>query len=1055
MNSTNFARKACALLICASLSVAAFAQTQVIKGKIVDENGDPLVGVTIQEKGTNNGTITDMDGNYSIMAGARSTLQIRYVGYQQEDIAVNGKNIINVNLKSELEDLDEVVVVGYGAVKKRDLTGSVARVGADKLKERSYTNAMQSLQGQVSGVQITQSQGAPGLAPSIKVRGASSVNAGTTPLYVIDGIPLEDNSNSTGTNGGSYDFNRNPMNNINPNDIESIEILKDASSAAIYGSRGANGVVLITTRQGKSGKTKVDVNYEFGLSKVLRTMDMMDGPQWIEYESTARRNSYATAAKTNPALQPSASMANYYVPDEFSDATWLARIGNGTDWQDVVLRTAQTHNAQVSASGGNEKVQFLISTGLVDQDGVVDKTRYKRINVRSNITSQLNKNLKATLNLSFSRSDKVDHGTAGKSDVVSLAVQSDPIFPVRNEVGSLGFKDPSSIWYTFVKYGFQLWHPYSLTRESDKHKEQLNFLGNAALEWKVFDGLTFKTAFNTSIEDWQYKYHWNEGQDYGYSGWVAETGTRQHWRETNWAWENTLNYAKTFNEDHFVSALVGFTMQEDKFEYLSVTGAGYPGNDLVYTLNAATKISSWSNNEEEWSLASFIARANYSYKGRYLATASVRADGSSRFGSENPWGWFPSGSLAWRISDEPFMEGTKGWLDNLKLRMSYGVTGNNNIGNYGAIGLLKSDATYVENGSVISGMYTYSYPASDLKWEKTGQFDLGLDASFLGNRLGTEIDYYKSKTTDMLLDVPIPVLSGFTSSLQNIGEMQNWGMEFHLHGQPVVTRNFRWTSDFNISFNRNEVLKLGNNDAPIDKSWNSCQARTSVGDELFYYYGYKLDGVLSTEDINNSNLPKWAGSEAGDPKVVDVDGNGKIDSNDQTKLGSYQADFTWGWTNTFTFKGFDLTVMLTGVQGNEIMNQNARFLGFYNGARNLYASRSNFWKSDAEPGDGKTPKPRTVSNTCQQKTTDMWIDDGSFVRLKNIRLGYTFNKKVCDALHIAGLKLYCNLENVHVWSDYENYDPEGSTFQTGAFVGFDYGAYPNPFTATVGVNLSF
>ncbi|MBO7629044.1 MAG: SusC/RagA family TonB-linked outer membrane protein, partial [Bacteroidales bacterium] len=474
MNSTNFARKACALFLCASLSVAAFAQTQIIKGKIVDENGEPLVGVTIQEKGTNNGTITDVDGNYSITAGARSTLQIRYVGYHQEDIAVNGKNVINVNLKSELEDLDEVVVVGYGAVKKRDLTGSVARVGADKLKERSYTNAMQSLQGQVSGVQITQSQGAPGLAPSIKVRGASSVNAGTTPLYVIDGIPLEDNSNSTGTNGGSYDFNRNPMNNINPSDIESIEILKDASSAAIYGSRGANGVVLITTRQGKSGKTKVDVNYEFGISKVLRTMDMMNGPQWIEYESAARRNSYATAAKTNPSLQPSASMANYYVPDEFSDATWLARIGDGTDWQDVVLRTAQTHNAQVSASGGNDKVQFLISTGLVDQDGVVDKTRYKRINVRSNITSQLNKNLKATLNLSFSRSDKVDHGTAGKSDVVSLAVQSDPIFPVRNEVGSLGFKDPSSIWYTFVKYGFQLWHPYSLTRESDKHKEQLN-----------------------------------------------------------------------------------------------------------------------------------------------------------------------------------------------------------------------------------------------------------------------------------------------------------------------------------------------------------------------------------------------------------------------------------------------------------------------------------------------------------------------------------------------------------------------------------------------------
>lgn len=1055
MNLQKLAPKAGAFLLLASLSAATFAQTQVIKGKIVDENGDPLVGVTIQEKGTKNGTITDLDGNYSIQANGKGTLIIRYVGYEEQEVTVNGKNTINVNLKSELEDLDEVVVVGYGAVKKRDLTGSVASVGADKLKERSYTNAMQSLQGQVSGVQITQSQGAPGLAPSIKVRGASSVNAGTTPLYVIDGIPLEDNSNSTGTNGGGYDFNRNPMNSINPNDIESIEILKDASSAAIYGSRGANGVVLITTKQGKAGKTKIDVNYEFGISKVLRTMDMMDAHQWIEYETAARTNSYNTAHATNPSLQPSSSMANYYVPDEFKSQEWLQRIGDGTDWQDVVLRTAQTHNAQVSASGGNEKTQFMMSVGYVDQEGVVDQTEFKRLNLRSNVATKLAENVKATLNLSLSRSEKVDHGTAGKSDVVSLAVQSDPIFPVKNEVGSLGFKDPSSQWYTFVKYGFQLWHPYSLTRESQKNKEQLNILANAALEWKIIDGLTFKTAVNANIEDWQYKYHWNEGQDWGYSGWVAETGSRSHWRETNWAWENTLNYLKTFNKDHSVGALVGFTLQEDKYEYLSATGAGYPGNDLVHTLNAATKISGWSNTEEEWSLASFIARANYAYKGKYLATVSVRADGSSRFGSENPWGWFPSGSVAWRISDEEFMEGTKGWLDNLKVRLSYGVTGNNNIGNYGAIGLLKSDATYVENGTVVSGMYTYSYPASDLKWEKTGQFDAGIDASFFGGRLGTEIDYYKSKTTDMLLNVPIPVLTGFTSSLQNIGEMQNYGMEFHVYGTPVKANGFTWNTDFNLSFNRNEVLKLGNNDAPIDQAWNSCAARTSVGDELFYYYGYKLDGVLSTDDINNANLPKWKGSEAGDPKVVDVNGDGKIDAADQTKLGSYQADFSWGWTNTFSYKGIDLTVQFTGVQGNEIMNQNARFLGFYNGARNLYARAANFWKSDAEPGDGVTPKPRTVSNTCQQKTTSMWIEDGSFVRLKNIRLGYNFSKKVCEQLHVGGLKLYCNLENVYVWSDYPNYDPEGSTFQTGAFVGFDYGAYPNPFTGTLGINLSF
>jgi TonB-linked SusC/RagA family outer membrane protein len=1037
----------CLLCMIAISTQSAFAQNKV-KGTVSDENGEPLIGVNILIKGTTNGTITDINGTYEINASSDATLLFTYIGYTDKEVQVKKQSVINVIMKDDSQSLEEVVVVGYGTVKKRDLTGSVSSIGSDKLKERSFGNALQSMAGQVSGVQITQTQGAPGMAPTIKVRGSSSINAGTSPLYVIDGIPLEDNTVSDGSNGSSSNmsFNRNPLNNINPNDIESIEILKDASSAAIYGSRGANGVVLVTTKQGKAGKTKVDASYEFGISRVNRRIDVMDAKEWIDFETAARNNTWATTLKNNP---NAVRGMDTVIPEEFSDPEWLARIGNGTDWQDVLFRTAFTHNAQVSASGGSEKTQFMFSAGYLTQEGVVDQNNYDRLSIRSNINHKFNDRLSAGLKIGLTRTNDSSYGTAGKSDAVSLAVQSDPIFPLRVETGSLGFKDPESIWNTFVKYGFQLWHPYSLTREMSKKKTTDMVLVNSFIDYKILDGLNFKMSFNANTEDSHYKSYWNAGQDWGYSGWVDAEANFVTMRSTNWVWENTLNYNKTFNNDHSVTGLVGYTMQEQTLEYSEMTGGSFP-NDLVHTINAG-KVTRGSTSETEWALISFLARATYSYKGKYLASAALRTDGCSRFGKNNRWGYFPSASIAWRVSEEEFMKDIN-WLNNLKLRLSYGVTGNNQIPNYGAIGLL-GYSSYVQSGTVTQGLYTNTLPDPELKWEKTGQVNFGLDAGLFNNRINLSLDLYYSRTHDLLLDVPVPVLTGFQSTLTNIGKLENKGVEFF-----ISTRNldgaFTWTTDFNISANRNKVLKLGANDAPIMVTTNDAISKTEVGQPIGNYYGYIFDGVLSQKDIDNG-VPVYPGSEAGDPKVRDVTGEGIIDSNDRTIIGNYQPDFTWGMTNNFSYKGIELSVMLTGSQGGEIMNQHSRFLKSFNGNRNAYQAVTNYWRSDENPGDGHIFKPRVTQNTVQAQSSTYWVEDGSFVRIKNIRLGYNFPASVTKRLRLSNLKLYVNLENVYVFSDYSNYDPEGSTFQSGYRVGYDYGSYPNPFTATAGINIGF
>ncbi|MGE4586160.1 MAG: TonB-dependent receptor, partial [Mangrovibacterium sp.] len=996
-------------------------QHMAVHGTVKSPQGEPVPGVTVMIKGTTIGTITNPEGYYSITnIPGNAVLVFSFVGMKEQEIPAN-KEEINVTMQEETIGIEEVVAVGYGTVKKSDLTGAVSSVTTDQIKERPSINVMQSLSGQVAGVQIQQTQGSPGFAPTIKIRGTSTITAGTTPLYVIDGIPIEDADLSI----------------VNPQDVASIEVLKDASSAAIYGSRGANGVVLVTTKSGKAGKTTVDVNYERGIQHVARQVDMMNSQEFIQYYIDAHNNAWVYAggnAGDANDIRPS----NYQIPPDFLEDPDQFET---TDWQDVAFRSAATRdNVQVSVSGGNAKTTFLLSGGYLSQEGIVDRSEYERISLRSNIKHEISEKLELGVNLALSKVKDRIYGTEGKTDVVSLALQSDPIFPVYNENGNLGFRDPDSEWYRFVQYSLQLWHPYSLTREIDNRGKRFDVLASAFLEYRFLDHFSFKTSLSATIEDDRYSQYQNEGQKYGYSAWNNAEGEATTDYNENWISENTLSYVNSIG-DHFINMLVGYSVQENSYEGTNLTATGFP-NDMVHTLNAGTP-SEGGTEASKWRMVSYIGRANYSYKNKYLFTATIRRDGCSRFGSDNKWGYFPSGSFAWKASEERFLQNTN-WLSSLKFRLSYGVTGNNLIPNYGSIALL-DQRQYAWGNDVQQGLYQSTISNPDLKWEKTGQFDFGINAGFFNNRIYLEADYYHSTTKDLLLDVPVPVLTGFTEQLTNIGKVRNQGFEFLLTTRNTVNE-FKWNTNMNISLNRNKVKKLGENNAPIYvTNWGTT--KTEVGEPIANYFGYIFDGVF----MNQSEVeayPHVASTTPGDPRVHDVNGDKKIDENDRTIIGNAQPDFTFGITNDFTFRNFDLSILLQGSYGNEIMNSQTRYSKFYNGNRNGYEDIVNYWKSEDNPGDGKHFKPSISYPGLQTQFSDYWVEDGSYLRIANIRLGYNFGPKILSRLSVSSLRLYVNVDNVYCFTDYLGYDPENSVFTDALNSGNDYGAHPLPRTFT-------
>lgn len=1017
-----------------------------ITGTVTDTKGNPMPGASIKVKGKSGGSISDNNGKFKFQnIDNDAILVISYAGYVTKEVPINNRSNIEVTLKEDIKTLTDVVVVGYGTQSKRAITGSISSVKYDNFKDRSFNNVTQALAGQLPGVSITQGQGAPGSTPIIKIRGTSSITAGTNPLYVVDGMPLEN-------------FN---LNLINAQDIASVDILKDASSTAIYGSRGANGVILVTTKLGKPGQTSINATVEYGVQDVVRRIKMMDAQQFIQYYNDAHNNAWV-AAGGNASDPNSIRGSSYKIPEDFT--TNPAQFGRGTDWQDVMFRTAPSKNAQLSVSGGTDKTQFLFSAGLLDQDAVLDQNYYKRLSLRTNIKHKISERFSVGTNLSFTGVFDRTGGTAGKSDIVSLGLQSDPIFPVYNENGNLGFRDPNSVWYRFTPYSdLIMWHPYSLTREISGQTKTFNTLATGFLEYKILDGLKFRTSMNGNLSNGRSTSYRNKDQKYGYSSNLPAEGYAGSSYSLNWLNENTLTYDEQFGA-HGLNALLGYTAQHQRDEFASLTSSNFP-NDLVPTLNAGT-VSSATSTASEWSMLSYLARANYNYNNKYFLTGTIRRDGSSRFGTNTKFGYFPSVSAAWLISGENFMKEAS-WINNLKLRTSYGVSGNNQIPNYGPVSLLSS-LNYASGDNLANGLTVANISNPDLRWEKTNQFNIGVDLSIWNNRVHFTTEYYNSTTNDLLLNVPVPDITGFATQLTNIGKVRNQGFEFSL-----ATKNFdagfKWTTDFNLSFNRNKVLQLGPGNAPLIFTDFVVTVKTEAGQPLSNFYGYIFDGVYKNQTEINASVHD-PGATPGDPIVRDVNGDNKIDANDRTTIGNAQADFTSGITNTFSYKGVELSFLFQGSFGGEIANQLIRYTGIWNGGRNAYAEVANYWKSETEPGDGKHFKPSINPTALVQSFSNYWIEDATYVRLKNIRLSYSLPQSFLKKTPVKGARIYVNAENVHLFSKYKNYDPENTTYTpttpsstatasstvpSGAFMGVDYGSYPSPRVITFGAKVDF
>ncbi len=1003
-----------------------------ISGKVSDENGEPLPGASVLVKETDIGTVTDSDGFYKLsVPDNATTLVFSFVGYLTEETDIDGRTTIDINLTPDISQLSEIVVIGYGTQTKREVTGSIASVSARDLGEVSVDGFSRALTGKVAGVRVQQTTGAPGGNITIRVRGTGSINAGNDPLYVIDGFPIEN------TNVGASDQGLNPLSSINPDDIESIEILKDAAAASIYGSRGSNGVVIITTKRGEQGKAKINFDASFGTQSVINKVDVLNGDDFLDLAKEA----YANAAATNEPGLP--------MPDFLQNDSQFRGIN--TDWQDEIFRPATVQNYQLSASGGNENLKYFISGGYLNEEGIVIASGFERFSFRSNLDAKLSNRVRIGLN--FTPSYAINDEVNAEGHWASNAV-------INQSLIGFGFLRPDEDQEDFINAQPDynccgVPNPVRTANKFDATSTQFRTIANGFAEIDLIENLTFKTTLGTDLN--YFRRDVFNPADIQRNRVDTEASTRTL-SQRSWLLENTLTYQKAFG-DHNVTALGGFSYQEYKEESNTINGRGFT-NDIVRTINSENNLITNANTLiQEWALASFIGRINYTYKNKYFLTATVRSDGSSRFGENNKYATFPSVSAGWALSDESFMQGIAA-ISELKLRASYGVSGNNRIGNYASIGLL-APSSYVlgsGNGSSVSGLNPSTIANNDLTWETTKQFDIGIELGLLEDRIFLVADYYNSKTEDLLLNVPIPTITGFSTALQNLGEIRNKGWEF-----AVNTRNFvgafKWSTNFNIYFNDNEVLKLGPEGDPlITGGARGGTHITEIGGELGAFYLLIQEGIFQTqEEIDNS--PTWnisRGTWPGDVKYRDVNGDGQINANDRAIAGSSLPDFVWGITNTFSYKNFDLTIVADGVQGNEVFNIAGRFLTNIEGNQNQAASALNRWKSVNEPGDGITPRANRVTSGNNNRESNRWLEDGSFIRIQNVTLGYNFSAEMIRKLPFNAVRLYGAVSNLAYITDYTGYNPEVS-LEGGDPLnpGEDYGSYPLSRRFTVGVKVGF
>lgn len=911
-------------------SFIAVAQNKTISGTIHDDSNTPLPGVTIIEKGTTNGITSDFDGNFKLaVSESDAILVISYVGFKTVELEVGTQSQFNIQLEQDTSALEEVVVIGYGAQRKSDLTTAVSSIKGEAISNEATTNFAEAITGKLAGVQIRQTSGAPGSNINIRVRGASSITAGNNPLYVVDGVPL---SNETATlsaiTQSRNNFQEQPINplaSIDIDDIESIEVLKDASSAAIYGSRGSNGVVLITTKRGKTGTPQVTYSTRVGFGNVLNKIDLLDAYGFAELHVEAKNTAYlANVAGANinddNATRKAKGGGKYQIPSELLPYIEGKSGLTNTDWQDEIFRTAAQQNHTISIQGGGKQSKYFASLNYSNQDGIVIGSNLERFAGRLNLEGELSDKIKYGVRLNPSRLsyDLVSsNGPTWNEGVIASALTQAPIFPVNNPDGSyhIGLLD-----WTFRGRGLSsefVANPVALVNEISDEQHINRLIANAYLDYEVFPNIKYKISFGTELNEIRRDFYRPQSLETLFWLRFGPDAVSRSTSSANWLIENTINYQKSFG-DHNLNVLLGHSAQHEDIKMSTTTGRGF-ANDLVRTINAATTTTG-ETRQEQWSLLSYLFRAQYNYQNKYFASAAIRRDGSSRFGKDNKWGNFPSASVGWRISQEDFLANSEN-INELKLRASFGVTGNFQIPNYGSIALIDQFKYVTGSDNETSGLGQSTPANNELSWEQTKTIDIGLNASLFDNFLTVEADYYVSNTSDLLLNVNVPRVSGFATQLQNIGKVENKGFELSL-GLNKDHGDFSWKTSLNFAKNNNKVVALGSEGDPIYANSGRGQTfKTEIGKPIGSYYGYVVEGVYNTQAEIDAHLTTDKGTtQPGDFRFADLDGNGKITVDDRKIIGDYQPDFTYGLTASLNYKNVDFGFALQGVEGNEVLN---------------------------------------------------------------------------------------------------------------------------------------
>ncbi|PPL00544.1 TonB-linked outer membrane protein, SusC/RagA family [Parapedobacter indicus] len=1001
-------------------------QQRTLTGKVTDESGRPLAGVTVSVKGTSIAVTTDVSGEYRItIPSGASILVFTSIGFDSLEHPSDNRQTVNASMKASVSDLDEVVVVGYGTVRKSDLTGSVASVKAEELQATPITSLDQGLVGRASGVMVTQTSGMPGAIASIRIRGSSSLQGGNEPLYVIDGFPIY-NGSGFGNTGGNARMSG--LSAVNPSDIESIEILKDASATAIYGSRAANGVVLITTKKGKRGEDRITFDVNYGIQNVVRKIDVMNAYEYAQL---------VNEAYMNDGLEP--------VYDDAKIAE-LRSNPTGTDWQEEVFQQAPTQSYQLNIAGGNDRTMYSVSGNYYSQDGVIRNSYFDRYQGRVNLERDVLKNVKIGTHLNISRtiSNATRTDAGGQQGVVSAAMKFNPIQPVYSDE-TLGIYTPVNI------PGIIYANPVASALERIHKSQTTRFLGDMFAEWAILPDLKAKVSFGTDLFNTKFDTY-VPAKIYESNGVANATITGGY--NTNWLNENTLTWTKEINEVHNINVLGGLTFQRYMAEGFSGSSQGFV-NDILgpNSLGSGSVYNQPSSDKTEWSLMSYLGRVNYGFKDRYLFSISGRVDGSSRFGANNKFAFFPSGSFAWRVIEEPFWQ--PGLLSDLKLRVSYGVTGNQEIGLYRSLPTLTNNR-YTIGRALVTGFFPNIIPNPDLKWERTGQFDVGVDVAFFDNRLRLTSDFYQKRTTDLIYDVTVPFVSGYGTSLQNIGSVVNNGWELAIEGDPF-RGDFSWSSSFNISFNRNKVLELGGEsykDVGTDDGHLKTGSvhRLIVGKPMGLFYGYQYDGLFRNEEelaAGPAGPTNWLGGR----RYKDISGpdgvpDGKVDATyDRAVVGDPNPDFFGGFTNTFSYRGLELNVFLQYSYGNDIFNYNAMELELPSGGQNVYQGLVDRWTP--QHPDAKYPKATTNRSAV---FSNVFIEDASYLKIKTITMSYTFSNLKLKYLNRA--KVYVTGQNLFAFTNYKGYDPEVSyRGASNLEIGEDFGGYPMAKTFLLGVQI--